>query len=131
MISDFNNGDVTLKNEIGERLKELRHKSKLTQEQVGSMLGKTKSAINLYESGKNEPPIDVIGRLASIYNSTSDYILNRSVEKVIFNTQGLNMEQKEILVELNMLFIDSLRLKHGGQDAKLSLWSQIKETQGE
>lgn len=63
------------KNNIGERLKELRKQRKLTLKQVGDHLHLTSAAISCYESGTRKPSHEVIQKLADLYQTTSDSIL--------------------------------------------------------
>ncbi|MBL2346485.1 XRE family transcriptional regulator, partial [Klebsiella pneumoniae] len=40
---------------IGEKIKELRKNSKITQEQLGNAIGVSKMAISYFEKGKKSP----------------------------------------------------------------------------
>ena len=54
-------------NNIGENLKILRQTKGLTQEQVAERIHLTRQAISNYESGKNQPGVDVLQDLARVY----------------------------------------------------------------
>ena len=61
----------------GERIKELREKFEMTQEQLANKLGTTKQAIFKYENGiVTNIPSDKIERMADIFNVTPSYILD-------------------------------------------------------
>ena len=55
-----------------ERLKELRHKNKLTQVQLAKEIGITDRACRRYEAGENEPTMSVLLALANFFNVSLD-----------------------------------------------------------
>lgn len=61
----------------GQRLKELRLKNKLTQEELGKMLNLTNVSISGYENGDRTPDIENLSKLADYFNVTTDYLLGR------------------------------------------------------
>lgn len=58
------------------RLRELRQKSGLSQQQVADSLGISRTAYNKYESGVIKP-VRKLNELAALFGVTSDYILGR------------------------------------------------------
>lgn len=52
--------------EIGKNIKKLRKEKKLTQKQLGSLIGKTESSIQKYESGVTEIPRSVLEKIAAV-----------------------------------------------------------------
>ena len=66
--------------EIGERLKQLRIKSKLTQYEVEELTGINRSTLSLYELGIRVPTIDKLMKLALLYGVSIDYLCG--IEKV-------------------------------------------------
>ena len=58
--------------DFGNRLKTLRLKANMTQEQLAKKLGLTKSVISAYETDLRLPSYDVLIHIAKIYNVTSD-----------------------------------------------------------
>lgn len=59
-----------------DRLKELRKNKKITQKELGVMLGFAgHTAINYYENGKAVPPSSIIQQLAEALNTSTDYLL--------------------------------------------------------
>ncbi|MBD5636907.1 MAG: helix-turn-helix transcriptional regulator [Clostridia bacterium] len=61
--------------ELSSRLKDLRHEKGLTMKEVSEALQLTLSAYANYEHGIREPSIEVIKRMCSFFNVTSDYLL--------------------------------------------------------
>ena len=74
--------------EIGERLKQLRIKRKLTQFEVEELTGINRSTLSLYELGIRVPPIDKLMQLALLYKVSINYLCgiekfySEDVEKV-------------------------------------------------
>ncbi len=60
---------------IHNHLKELRIEKGLTQEQVAEKLFLTRQAISAYESGKRQPSIDILMKLAQVYEVDVETIL--------------------------------------------------------
>lgn len=61
--------------EFKDRLKILRKERKLTQVRLGEMLNYGYTAIANYESGRNQPSIPDLKKIASIFNVSMDYLL--------------------------------------------------------
>lgn len=62
---------------LGSFLKMKREKSGLTQKQVSDALGyTTPQFVSSWERGEREPPMNVIWRLASIYNMSAEKIFD-------------------------------------------------------
>lgn len=64
---------------IGKRLKELRIKKGLSQEELGNEIGVTKVSICGYENNTRFPSLDNLIKLANILETTTDYLLGREV----------------------------------------------------
>ncbi len=62
---------------FGKRIVELRKKLGLTQAELASSIGISRSALSLYEIEKREPDIDTLNKLASLFNVPVGYILGR------------------------------------------------------
>lgn len=60
---------------IGKRIKKLREKNKLTQEQLAQAMYVTKGTISLYESDSVDIKCSVLSELATILNTTPNYLL--------------------------------------------------------
>ncbi|HGI3718502.1 TPA: helix-turn-helix domain-containing protein [Streptococcus agalactiae] len=61
-----------------QKLKELRKEKKLTQTELASKLNIIQKSYSNWESGKAEPTLDNIIKLANILDVTVDYLLGRS-----------------------------------------------------
>jgi transcriptional regulator with XRE-family HTH domain len=62
----------------GDRLKELRLKNGFTLEKLSNELEIGKSTIAGYESGFREPNTKLIKRFAEIFNTSTDYFLDKT-----------------------------------------------------
>lgn len=60
------------------RIKELRVTKGLTQEELGNILNVQKAAISKYENGRAEPSVDILRKMTSFFNVSSDYLLGIS-----------------------------------------------------
>ena len=63
------------------KLKEIRAKRNLTQQQVADHIGCSSVVYSRYESGTRQPSIDVLLRLADLFGVTVDYLLGRPDER--------------------------------------------------
>ncbi|SDJ59210.1 helix-turn-helix domain-containing protein [Paenibacillus naphthalenovorans] len=63
---------------IGNRIKALRMKKGLTQDQMAEKLGMNRANFSNYERGVASPPGETISKIAAILNTTTDYLLGRT-----------------------------------------------------
>lgn len=68
---------------FGKKLKKLRLSQKLTQQQLADRIGVAKSVVSYYESGDRYPSYDVLVRIARIFHTSTDYLLDVSKDHVI------------------------------------------------
>lgn len=64
--------------DFSNRIKELRHKNKVSQQELADLLGVTTRAWRFYESGDREPNITGLISLADYFNVSLDYLVGRS-----------------------------------------------------
>ena len=62
------------------RLREVRKKRKMTQEQLGKRVDVTKVSISCYENGSRTPDIDTLEKIADALDVSVDYLLGRTDE---------------------------------------------------
>lgn len=60
---------------IGQRLKQLREEKKLTQEDVGNLIGVTKATVNRYETGEIDIKRTIAIKLSKVFNVSPAYIM--------------------------------------------------------
>lgn len=83
---------------FGNRLKELREKQGMTQNDLADHLSVSRQSIGGYEKGTTEPPFEIVVKIADKFNVTCDYLLSRTDEKYNFNS--LDADFIELLVKL-------------------------------
>ena len=91
-------------------LKKLRKEKKLTQTELASKLDISQKSYSNWESGKAEPTLDNIIKLANILDTTTDELLGR---KVNFGDRILNKKTKydlSILKESNTQSLYDLKM---------------------
>ena len=81
---------------FAQRLKDLRKAHpELTQAKLAEILDVSQQAVGLLERGKNMPSHELVFKIASFFNVTTDYLLGKSDQP-----QGTDF-QKELLGDIN------------------------------
>jgi len=83
--------------DFGLRLQQLRAKKKLTQDAAASRLGLTKGTVSSYERNVKTPKIDVLVKLAILYDTSADYILGLTDRTSVFLDDLSEKDQKIVL----------------------------------
>ena len=65
-------------NRFGERLKELRVESGISQQKIADDFKTTAATVSRWENGIQEPDIDTSISLANYFKTTTDYLLGRT-----------------------------------------------------
>lgn len=60
---------------VGMRIESMRGYRRMTQEELGGMVGVTKATVSNWEKGRRVPRADDIVRLCRALECTSDYLL--------------------------------------------------------
>jgi transcriptional regulator with XRE-family HTH domain len=87
---------------IGSRIRELRLKNRVSQEQLALYLNfENKGTISSYETDRRSVPTEVVIRLAGFFHTTTDYILcGRLSESDILQMEPELEETVKILLSL-------------------------------
>ena len=91
---------------FGNRLKELRIQAGMTQQQLATKLGITKSVISFYELRERTPSPEILVELAAEFKVSSDYLLGIE-KKNVLDISGLDVDDERIL----KLIVEHLRKK--------------------
>lgn len=96
-------------NNIGYRISELRKQAGMSQFQLAKVLDIATSTLGMYETGKREPSLKVMNRIANYFNVTTDYLLGRPEKKdddtktadikdddVIFTYEGRQIPKEDL-----------------------------------
>lgn len=90
---------------FNERLKEIRTKKELTQEEFAKLLNISPSSISLYESGSREPSLATLVNIAKILDVSTDYLLglsdNESPVEVVISPEDKQDIVNKVLKLLN------------------------------
>ena len=70
---------------VGKRIKELRSKANISQQELGDIVGVSKVSISGYESGKRAPSLEILIEIANYFQTSLDYLVGR--EKKVFNEE--------------------------------------------
>ena len=66
-----------------QRIRDLREDHDMNQTQVAKMLGMSQTGYSKYETGENDIPTSVLIRLARFYNTSIDYLLGRTEDRIL------------------------------------------------
>lgn len=85
-------------------LKEIREEKNLQQKDIAKKLSRTPACISSWETGKTEPSIDDIIKLADILEVSTDYLLGRTNENnIIEEIRDYSPLQKKMISLFNNL----------------------------
>lgn len=65
--------------QLHEKLKALRLRNHLTQQDIADKLGVTRSTVSNFEIGRRKPEVDVLEKLAAIYNVDLNYFATQPI----------------------------------------------------
>lgn len=63
---------------LGNKIKSLRNKKKLSQKEFGKVFSLAESTIGMYERDERKPDYDTLKNFADYFEVTTDYLLGRS-----------------------------------------------------
>ncbi|MBR5793055.1 MAG: helix-turn-helix transcriptional regulator [Anaerotignum sp.] len=90
--------------EFAINLKRFRKQRNLTQTELGKQLNYGSTAIANYETGRNEPSLDVLIKLSEILDVTPNDLLGFPVvEKeleILYSFQELPSEKQKIIIDM-------------------------------
>lgn len=64
-----------MKSQIGTRIKKLREKFDMSQDELGNLLGVSDKTISSWEINRTEPKMGAVQRLADIFKVSTDYMI--------------------------------------------------------
>ncbi|MBQ8430586.1 MAG: helix-turn-helix transcriptional regulator [Clostridia bacterium] len=77
------------------KLKELRKIKGYTQNEVASLLNIQTMTYNGYENNKREPNIEMLCKLAKLYNTSIDYLVGQETNQV--NLEAIKPVKKKLI----------------------------------
>lgn len=73
---------------IGRRIKELREKRGLLQEELANSVISKRSAISNYENGTSAPQPYMLSKIATVLNTTVDYLVGKTNNPICFDSDS-------------------------------------------
>ena len=102
---------------IGDKIKELRNRKGLYQQELADIMNVSKSTIAMWETNKREPSSEMLVALANFFECSTDYLMGRDVklnleetttdELVILNRNAIKLspeKQKQLLDMARLMF---------------------------
>lgn len=86
----------------GERLRRIREQREFTQDELAALLGLGQSQLNKYENNKSDPTPEVMVRLATELNVTTDWLLGLvdEVDERISDNVELTPQERKLISAL-------------------------------
>ncbi|WP_299465407.1 helix-turn-helix transcriptional regulator [uncultured Microscilla sp.] len=110
---------------FADRLKELRKKKGLSQNQLAELIDVHFAQVSRYERGETKPNAQAITKLAQALNTTADYLMNgtsddhlnqMALDKEIISRfkqiQELDQNEKKIVLSLLDAYIAKQKITH-------------------
>lgn len=80
--------------EIGRMISKLRTEKELNQRELASLLGVSNGAIGMWETGKRQPDLETIKKIATLFKVPTDYLLGVGV----FENWDVLLKNKTIIM---------------------------------
>ena len=78
------------------RLRSLRDEVGITQQELADKLFLTQKTINSYETGRTQPNIETLCKIANIFETSVDYLIGNSDVRYSYSLAGdKNLKEKE------------------------------------
>ncbi|WP_349730424.1 helix-turn-helix domain-containing protein [Peribacillus frigoritolerans] len=108
---------------LGARLKKLRSKQGLSQEELSKILGLTRGTYAHYEINKRQPDYDTLKKIADFFDVTLDYLITGN-EK---NISSDEMWQEFLNPKTQIFFKDLQNAPEEKIEELIRFWEFIKE----
>jgi len=82
---------------IGQKIKAARKIRRVTQEELANAMGVSDKSISAYESGRANPPLNVVEKISKVTNQPLSFFLNDTVEtSILSKLREVETQFKEI-----------------------------------
>lgn len=95
---------------FGMRIRQLRKNKGYTQQQLAQKLGVSTSAVGMYEQGRREPDNNLLSKLCSVLDTTTDYLIGISS-----NDPAENQDVNEAIDDFTKMLMSQSGLMFQGQ----------------
>lgn len=89
---------------LGKKLKELRKKKGLRQDELAAILGITRSQISSYEINRSKPSFSVLMKLSDFFSMPLDYFHEENKTAGEKLMQSLELSDDEFLKRVNLFY---------------------------
>ena len=104
---------------LGNKITQLRKKNSWSQEELAKQIGSSRIMIGKYERGENSPSIEVLVRLAKIFDVSIDYLIgeganaayNKDMIKRLEAVENLPPQEKDRIFHFIDLIIRDFKTK--------------------
>lgn len=109
------------------RLRTLRKKLGLSQEDVARQLAISDKTISNYERGRRQPDNDMLVKLAQFYGVSVSYLLGETENPKLLDNTIVILTDKDLkdmppeVRETVLSFIDTIKKKHGSKAAEVDV----------
>lgn len=79
---------------LSEQLKIIRKANKFTQQGLADAIGIERSTYASYETGRNKPDVNLLSKIAKVFNVSSDFILEIDTT-VPLNVEDISVQYKK------------------------------------
>ena len=87
----------------GEKIKQLRKKNGLTQEQLAELVDVAVTSVRRWEWGENTPTVKFIQKLAEVLNTTPEYLLENENDNIVLTaTSEQRTTRNEGMAEITL-----------------------------
>lgn len=69
--------------DLGEKIHKLRKEKSITLQDLGRLVGMSKSTVSLWEKGQRRPEYEELQKLANIFNKSIAYFLENETQNVV------------------------------------------------
>lgn len=105
---------------LSEKLKELRKRACMTQDDIAEVLEMNRTSFSKYENGASTPPLAVLRKLAKIYSVPLEYLIHdeqpfivlnestvedveREKNEAVYNFAQLSPEERKLIMKMRLL----------------------------
>lgn len=101
--------------DFGMRLKELRTKHNMSQQELGRRVDRSKSVISSYENNLKIPSLSILTDIAAIFNVSLDYLVGIDKKEMI-SVENLSASQRDLVQTIVFELKDSSKVTDGLSD---------------
>lgn len=107
-----------------DTMRQLRKKKGITMKELGEQVGVAEITISTYETGKREPSLDVLCKIADVLDVSLDMLvrgkektalIGRSIEEIAKAFKALSDEHLEMLAQTALNVLAERRVKRSGR----------------